>query len=167
MCGKELPASAYAHRYGAVAIMSPSPSHSPSASATSSPDSSPMMGPDQVTSLAGSVNLFNESDPDCSVATHVSFSPTGVVPMCPLLLSIGSSGYFGSISMTLDPSTETQSVRLEKPLYLHVGDDQDGKKGIIGHKITMQYRGGSGNQAITLAEGIVGYNFLPKTGASM
>ncbi|EPE08622.1 hypothetical protein F503_04209 [Ophiostoma piceae UAMH 11346] len=175
MCGNDLPASAYAHRFGALAIMRPSAqtlSALSSSSAVSSPSSSPKRDLEQLSPLAGSVSFFNENDHGCHIATHVHFSPSGAVPSCPLLLSIGSSGSFGSIAITLDPSKETRSIRLSRPLHLHVGDDKDGNQGIIGHKITMQYGDTpagrwtpADHMATTMAEGIVGFNSLPQKDA--
>ena len=151
MCGNDLPVSAYAHRFGALAVMN-SPAQSVSSSSSSV--------------VAGTISFFNEIDHGCHIATHVRFSPSGPVPVCPLILNIGSSGSFGSIAFTLDPSEETQSLRLARPLHLHVGYDRDGNQGIVGHKITMQYGGTpADHMAITMAEGIVGFNSLPQRDA--
>lgn len=51
-------------------------------------------------------------------------------------------------------------VRLKQPLYLHVGDDAQGNAGIIGRRISLHAAEGTR----LVAEGIVGYNHLPRQG---
>ncbi|CAK7272218.1 hypothetical protein SEPCBS119000_005008 [Sporothrix epigloea] len=137
MCGDELPVSAYAHRFGALAVMSP---------AVSTPSST---SPGEVASLSGSIAFYNDTDHDSSVATHCSdFDDVQLdvpeAPMAPLLR------------------------RLRKPLHLHVGEDQDGNRGIIGRRVTM-YASSDADQipATAVAEGIVGYNSLPRMESSL
>ncbi|CAK7229300.1 hypothetical protein SCUCBS95973_007174 [Sporothrix curviconia] len=110
MCGDELPASAYAHRFGALAVMSPPISD------------------------FGDVQL---SVPEAPIAGH----------RCGPLLH-----------------------RLREPLHLHVGEDQNGNRGIIGRRVSM-YRvpasAADRTPATVVAEGIVGYNSLPRMEASL
>ena len=54
-------------------------------------------------------------------------------------------------------------LRLTRPLHLHVGQDEDGNDGIIGRKISVCASKSPAETPIrVLAEGIVGFNHLPR-----
>ncbi|CAK7203752.1 hypothetical protein SEUCBS139899_006499 [Sporothrix eucalyptigena] len=165
MCGEELPASAYAHRFGALAVMSPP---------IPSTSSSPKFRAEETASLSGSIAFFNDTDHDMPVATHVQFSPSRALPTGgrpSLLISIHD---FGDFQFNIPEETAAGNYngpllhRLRKPLHLHVGEDSDGNRGIIGRRVTM-YRVPSSaadrTPTTVLAEGIVGYNSLPRVEA--
>ncbi|OAA56540.1 hypothetical protein SPI_07547 [Niveomyces insectorum RCEF 264] len=202
MCGEELPASAYADRFGALAVLS-----SPMASPDTSVDASPRSTPDDCWAFSGRIAFFNDNDNDCQVATHMRFSPSQPLdPRRSGFLSVHIHG-FGDVShlaasggpahVTSDSTTSLQTAsdagsldhasttaavpatchgpgpvlqRLTQPLYLHVGDDQHGNKGIIGRRITMHCAPSSANRSSSstvVAEGIVGYNSLPRPVAAL
>lgn len=83
---------------------------------------------------------------------------------------------FGDLSLDIpEPPTVTNAAstpilyRLREPLHLHVGEDRDGNRGIIGRRVTMCRVPSSGSLSPTMAvaEGIVGFNSLPRAEAAL